>query len=140
MLPAHVRKPRDKAKVETGVQIVERQILAPLRRQNFFTVDALNRALAELLTTPNQRPFQKLDGSRASWFAEEKSALCPLPAQRYEHVVWKKAKVHLDYHVEIDHRYYSVPHVLIGKTVEVRLTDSTVELLHRGQRVAAHPP
>lgn len=138
VLPARVRKPRDKAKVETGVQIVERQMLAPLRHQSFFSLASLNRALAESLATLNQRPFQKLDGSRASWFAEEKSALRPLPAQRYEHALWKKAKVHLDYHVEIDHRYYSVPHVLIGKTVEVRLTDSTVELIHRGQRIAAH--
>lgn len=138
VLPARVRKPRDKAKVETGVQIAERQILAPLRHQRFFSLAALNRALAESLTALNQRPFQKLDGNRASWFAEEKATLRPLPAQRYEHAVWKKAKVHLDYHVEIDQRYYSVPNGLIGKTVEVRLADSTVELLYRGQRVAAH--
>lgn len=138
VLPARVRKPRDKAKVETGVQIVERHILAPLRHQRFFSLASLNRALAEGMVALNQRPFQKLDGSRASWFVEEQSSLHPLPAARYEHAIWKKAKVHLDYHVEIDHRYYSVPHGLIGKTVEVRLTDSTVELIHRGQRVAAH--
>jgi transposase len=88
VLPARVRKPRDKAKVETGVQIVERQILAPLRHQTFFSLATLNRALAEGLVALNQRPFQKLDGSRASWFAEEKSALRPLPAQRYEHALW----------------------------------------------------
>lgn len=138
VLPARVRKPRDKAKVETGVQIVERQILAPLRHQIFFSLAALNRALDESLEELNRRPFQKLDGHRASWFAEEKPTLRPLPAQRYEHAVWKKAKVHLDYHVEIEHRYYSVPHALIGRTVELRLTDTTVEIIHRGQRVAAH--
>ncbi len=138
VLPARVRKPRDKAKVETGVQIVERQILAPLRHQTFFSLATLNRVLAESLAALNQRPFQKLDGSRASWFADEQSTLRPLPERRYEHATWKRAKVHLDYHVEIDHRYYSVPHGLIGKTVEVRLTESAVELIHRGQRVAAH--
>jgi len=139
ILPARVRKPRDKAKVEVGVQVVERWILARLRHSTFFSLAALNQAIAELVTELNQKPFQKRDGSRTSVFAAtDQPALCPLPADRYEFAAWKKAKVHLDYHVEVERRWYSVPHALVGKTVTVRLTAQAVEIFHRGQRVAAH--
>lgn len=139
ILPARVRKPRDKAPVENGVLIVERQILAPLRHQTFFSLGDLNAAICARLTVLNAQPFQKRDGSRLSIFeAIEKPVLRPLPVQRYEYASWKKAKVHLDYHVEVEHRYYSVPHALIGKTVDVRMTVSAVEIFLRGGRVAAH--
>jgi len=139
ILPARVRKPRDKAKVEVGVQIVERWILARLRNLTFFSLAALNQAIAGLVAELNQKPFQKREGSRASVFAAvDQPALRPLPRDRYDYAIWKKAKVHLDYHVEVERRYYSVPHALVGKTVEVRLTSSTIEIFNQGQRVAAH--
>jgi transposase len=140
ILPARVRKPRDKAKVETGVQIVERWILARLRNRTFFGLDELNAAIAVLLEEINTRPFKKLDGCRRSRFAElEVSALRPLPRSRYEFGEWRRAKVHPDYHVEVKRAYYSVPYRLIGQRVDVRITASAVEIFHRGTRVAAHP-
>jgi transposase len=120
--------------------VVERWILARLRHQQFFSLAALNQAIAALIAELNRKPFQKRPGSRASVFAQaEAPALRPLPVEPYEYAAWKKAKVHLDYHVEVERRYYSVPHSLVGKTVTVRLTQRTVEVFHRGQRVAAHP-
>ena len=138
ILPARVRKPRDKAAVESGVLLVERWILARLRDATFFSLAALNDAIRVLIAELNAKPFQKREGSRASVFAVEKMALRALPASAYEYATWKKAKVHLDYHVEIERRYYSVPHALIGRTVDVRLTATGVEIFHRGQRVAIH--
>lgn len=139
VLPARVRKPRDKAPVETGVQIVERQVLAPLRNQTFFSLAELNDALRPLVAELNRRPFQKREGSRQSVFeSAERPALKPLPLERYEYALWKKAKVHLDYHVDVERHYYSVPYLLIGKTVDVRRTAATVEIYLRNQRVAAH--
>lgn len=139
VLPARVRKPRDKAKAESGVLVVERWILARLRHQTFFSLAELNAAIRSLVDALNARPFQKREGSRASVFeAHDRPALRSLPAARYEYAVWKKAKVHLDYHVDVERHYYSVPHGLIGKTVDVRLCASTVEIFHRGSRVAAH--
>ena len=138
ILPARVRKPRDKASVESGVLLVERWILARLRDATFFSLAALNEAIRVLIAELNAKPFQKREGSRASVFAAEKIALRALPQADYEYATWKKAKVHIDYHVEIERRYYSVPHALIGKTVDVRLTASGVEIFQRGQRVAVH--
>jgi transposase len=139
VLPARVRKPRDKAKVEVGVLVVERWILARLRNRTFFSLAELNVAIAGLVKELNERPFKKREGSRASVFAEvERPALRPLPPTTYEFATWKKAKVHLDYHVEIERAYYSVPYALIGKTVEARLTANTVEIFHRQQLVARH--
>jgi transposase len=139
ILPARVRKPRDKAVVESGVLLVERWILARLRDRTFFSLAALNAALRELTDELNAKPFQKREGSRVSVFADvERPALRPLPEARYEYATWKKAKVHLDYHVEIERRYYSVPYGLVGRTVDVRLTARAVEIFHRGKRVAAH--
>ncbi len=139
ILPARVRKPRDKAKVEAGVLVVERWILARLRHRTFFSLGALNAAIAELLEQLNTRPFKKLDGCRRTRFLElDRPALQPLPVRAYEFGEWRRAKVHPDYHVEVQHAYYSVPYRLIGQQVDVRLTASGVEVFHRGQRVAAH--
>jgi transposase len=139
VIPARAARPRDKAKVETGVLLVERWILARLRNRQFFTLSALNAAIAELLHELNARPFKKLPGSRASAFAEiDRPALQPLPAQPYEFAEWKKVRVHIDYHIEFDLHYYSVHHALVGKQLDARGTASTVELFHRGVRVASH--
>jgi len=139
VIPTRVRKPRDKAKVETGVQIVERQILAPLRTRTFFAIAEANEAIWELLAQLNERPFQKLPGSRKSVFEElEKPALRPLPPQPYVLSQWKKAKVNIDYHIEVDGHYYSVPYKYAHQAVETRLTQNTVEVYFEGRRIAAH--
>jgi len=139
ILPARARRPRDKAKVEVGVQVVERWILARLRNRTFFSLAELNSAIAQLLVDLNARTFKRREGSRASLFAEiERAALRALPLTRYQFATWKKAKVHLDYHVEVERAYYSVPYKLIGKTVEVRLSAHSVEIFYRQQLVAAH--
>ena len=139
ILPARVRKPRDKAKVEAGVLVVERWILARLRQRTFFSLGELNAAIAELLEQLNNRPFKKLEGCRRSRFVGlDQPALRPLPAQRYEFAEWRRAKVHPDYHIEIKRAYYSVPYRLIGEQVDVRLTASSVEIFHGRERVAAH--
>ncbi|WP_449246788.1 IS21 family transposase [Desulfarculus baarsii] len=139
VIPARVRKPRDKAKGEVGVQIVERWILAPLRNRRFFSLEELNRAIAELLEELNARPMAKTGASRRERFeAEERAVLRPLPASEYEPAVWKKAKVHLDYHVEVDQRYYSAPYTLAGKQVEIRAGRRIVEIFHEGKRIASH--
>lgn len=139
ILPARVRKPRDKAKAETGVQIVERQLLAPLRDHRFFSVLEINQALREPLAKLNAQPFQKLEGSRNSWFeSRERAALLPLPAEAFEPGIWATAIVGIDYHVSVQNHFYSVPYRLIGRQLEVRLTAHTVELFEQGKRVAAH--
>lgn len=139
VLPTRVAKPRDKAKVEVGVQVVERWILARLRKHTFFSLAELNREIRRLLDNLNDRPFQKLEGSRRSLFETlDRPALRPLPAVRYEYARWKKARVNIDYHVEIERHYYSVPHALVRKEVDVRIASATVEILHGGRRVAAH--
>ena len=138
-LPARPYKPRDKAKVEVAVQVVERWILARLRHRTFHSLFALNLAIRELLTALNERPFKKLPGSRRSQFeALDRPALQPLPAQPYEYAEWRKARVGLDYHVEVDKHYYSVPHALLRQQLDVRLTEKTVEIFQRGQRVTVH--
>lgn len=139
IIPARIKHPRDKAKVETGVQIAERQILAVLRDQRFFSVGQLNQAIAPLLAKLNDQPFQKLEGSRNSWFlAQEKAQLLPLPAAAFQLAVWLKAKVNIDYHVVVQNHYYSVHYSLVHQELDVRLTDHTVELFRHGNRVAAH--
>jgi transposase len=139
VLPARPRTPRDKATAESSVQVVTRWVLARLRHERFDTVAQVDAAIAALLPSLNERPFQKLPGSRASVFAElDAPALMPLPAQRYELARFKTVKVHIDYHVEIEAHRYSVPHALVGQTLEARITRHALELLLRGQRVAAH--
>ncbi|SDX38084.1 Transposase [Thiocapsa roseopersicina] len=139
VVPARVRKPRDKAKAETGVQIVERWILAALRHQSFFSLSALNTAIAALLERLNQRPFKKLPGSRRTAFETiDRPALRPLPLTPYVYATWKRVRVNIDYHVEVDGHYYSVPYTLVKQALDVRLTDHTVECFHHRQRIASH--
>jgi transposase len=139
VIPTRVRRPKDKAKVEVGVQIVERWILARLRDRQFFSLPQLNRAIADLLPELNGKPFQKMPGSRQSMFESiDRPALKPLPAQTYQYAQWKKATVNVDYHIEVARHYYSVPHTLIKKRIDVRITDTTVECFYKGKRVASH--
>lgn len=139
VLPARPRSPKDKATAESSVQVIGRWVLARLRHHRFDTVAQVDAAIAALLPSVNDRPFQKLPGSRASVFAElDAPALMPLPPQPYELARFKTVKVHIDYHIEVDGHRYSVPHALVGQTLEARLTQNGVELLLRGQRVAAH--
>ena len=139
VLPARVRRPRDKAKVEVGVQVVERWILAALRHRTCFSLAELNAAIAELLQRLNARALRKLPGSRRSLFEQlDRPALRPLPTERYVFAEWKKVRVNIDYHVEVAGHYYSVPHALARRPLDVRLTAHTVECLYRGQRVASH--
>lgn len=119
--------------------IIERWILAQLRNRSFFSLAELNPAIAELLEELNNRPMRHVGKSRRELFEEiERVALRPLPATPFEYAEWKWAKVHPDYHVEIDKTFYSVPYRLIGRTVEVRLTHRVVEIFHDHQRVACH--
>jgi transposase len=139
VMPARPRKPRDKAKVEAGVLLVERWILAALRKRTFFSVGELNRAIQELLERLNQHGFRKLPGCRAELFARlDRPALRPLPAERYSFAEWKTATVNIDYHVELKDHFYSVPYSLAGQKVDLRYSATTVEVLHRGVRVASH--
>ena len=139
VIPARVRKPKDKAKVEAGVQLVERWILARLRNRTFFSLAELNEAIGHLLEDLNNRPFKKLPGSRRSMFEElDKPALKPLPLNRYEYAEWKKARVNIDYHVEVDGHYYSVPYRLAREEVEVRKTSAIIEMFCKGNRAASH--
>jgi transposase len=139
VIPARPRHPKDKAKVEAGVLLVERWILARLRRQRFFSLDELNQQIAGLLVQLNQRPFKKLPGCRASAFAElDRPALRALPGQRYEFAEWKVATVGIDYHVEVAGHYYSVPFRFARQKVDVRMTATTIEVFQRGQRIASH--
>ena len=139
VLPARVAKPQDKAKVETGVQLVERWCLAPLRNHTFFSLAELNRELAQRLASLNDRPFQKMEGNRRLLLETlERPALKPLPASVFEYCEWKKARVNIDYHIQVEKHLYSVPYLLVREEVDVRLTARTIEVLHRGKRVAAH--
>lgn len=139
VIPARVRRPKDKAKVETAVQIVERWILAALRNRTFFSLTELNKAISELLSQLNARPFKKLSGSRLSWFKKiDQPALMPLPQSRYVLAQWKHAKVNIDYHVELERHYYSVPYQLVHEKVDLRYTSTTVEIFHQSKRIASH--
>jgi len=139
IIPARPYKPRDKAKVEAGVLIAERWILAALRNRTFFSLAEANAAIRERVTWLNNRPFKKLEGSRASLFAElDRPALRPLPERAYEYATWKGAKVSIDYHVEWERHYYSVPYQLVGEHADVRASARTIEVFVRGRRVASH--
>lgn len=139
IVPARVRKPRDKAKAESGVLLVERWILAVLRNRTFFSLAELNQAIRELLVRLNERAFKKLDGCRKSLFEQlDRPALKPLPAMRHEVSSWKKARVGIDYHIELEGHYYSVPFTLARQEVELRFTATTLEVFHKGRRVASH--
>jgi transposase len=140
VIPARVRRPKDKAKVEVGVQVVERWILARLRNWKFFNLADLNRAIHKLLEDLNGRTMRHLGKSRRELFEIlDQPVLKPLPKTSYEFATWKKARVHIDYHVEFDKHYYSVPYTLIRKEVFIRATECTVEVFYKHRRVASHP-
>lgn len=139
ILPARPAAARDKAKVEVGVQIVERWILARLRHETFCSLAALNARIWELLVDLNARTMRRYQASRQELFERlDRPALRPLPSTPFVHGEWKLARVNIDYHVEVDGHYYSVPYALVQAPVDVRVTAMTVEIFHRGQRVAAH--
>lgn len=139
IVPARPGHPRDKAKVEVAVQVAQRWILARLRNETFFSLEALNARIAELLEDLNARPMKRLRASRRELFERyEREALKPLASEAYVISEWTGAKLDEGYHVRIEDHFYSVPHVLVGEVVEMRLTSSTVEVFHGGARVAAH--
>ncbi len=139
VIPARVRRPKDKPKVEVSVQIAERWILAMLRNRTFFSLAELNAAIRECLAVINTRPMQKLGISRRQLFEEiDRPALRPLPETRYELAHWKPCTVSIDYHVEVERNYYSVPYQLLRERVDVRYTSSTVEVFFKSRRVASH--
>lgn len=139
VIPTRPRKPRDKAKVEAAVLMAERWIIAVLRNRRFYSLGEANAAIAQCLEKLNARPFKKMEGSRRELFETlDRPALRPLPKDRYQVGYWKKVRVNIDYHVEVDRHYYSVPYQLAGEIVYRRLSASTVEVFCKGRRVASH--
>ena len=139
VLPARPGHPKDKAKVEVGVQITERWVLARLRNRRFFSLVEVNTAIAALLPDLNERAFKRLPGCRRSAFETiDAPALKPLPAQPMEIAQFKNARVNIDYHIAFEGHYYSVPQQHVGQVVELRITATSVEVLLRRQRIAAH--
>ena len=140
IVPARVRKPRDKSVAESSVDLVERWIIGPANEMTFYTLEEFNGFCFERAAWLNARDFSAKDGSRDSVFeGEERMRLMPLPAERYEMCEWRSAKVAPDYHVTVDYMHYSVDHSLIGKQVDVKLTSSSVTVMHGGVVVAKHP-
>jgi len=139
VIPARVRRPKDKAKVEGGVLIAERWILAALRDQKFFSLGEVNEAVRKLLYKLNEHPFKKMQGCRKESFEKlERGALSPLPERRYVVAEWKRVGVNVDYHVDVDGHYYSVPYTLLRQEVMARYTRHSVELFHKSRRIAVH--
>ena len=139
-MPTRASKPRDKAKVEAGVLLVTRWITAALRHRTFFSITELNTAIRELLERLNTRKFKKLDSSRRQLFeAIDKPALKPLPIERYQYAEWKRATVNIDYHIEVEGHFYSVPYQLVRQKVDVRITSDTIGVLFKGKRIISHP-
>lgn len=139
IMPARPYKPRDKAKVEAAVLLAERWLIAVLRHEKFFSLPDLNQAIAFHLERLNQRPFRKREGTRALLYATlDRPALQPLPYERYVMAEWKTVRANIDYHVEVDHHYYSVPYQLRGEELESRSTATMVEIFYHGKRVASH--
>jgi len=139
IIPARVRRPKDKAKAEVGVQIVQRFVLAGLRNRTFFSLAEANAAIRERLEILNYRSFKKLPGSRISRFLElDKPALLPLPETHYQYAQWKKVLLGIDYHFDVEGHFYSAPHKLYREELHARYTETTVECFHRGSRVASH--
>lgn len=139
VVPARIRAPKDKAKVEVGVQGIQRWLLAPLRDCTFFSVAEINQALIPLLKAYNERPFQALIGSRYSQFLDiETPALKPLPAERYQFAQWKKARAGIDYHISIEKHHYSVPYAYLKEIIDVRISDRLIECFVNGKKIATH--
>jgi transposase len=140
IIPARVAKAQDKAKVESGVLQVEHWVLAPLRNRTFFSLSELQEAIAEKLEALNNRPFQKLETTRRLLFETlEKPVLKALPVHPYVYADWKSARVNIDYHIEVDHHYYSVPYQLVREKLDVRFTATSIEVFFKGRRIASHP-
>ncbi|MEL7314851.1 MAG: IS21 family transposase, partial [Cyanobacteria bacterium J06559_3] len=140
VIPARPKAPRDKAKVEKAVQIVEQQILAPLRHHHFSSFSALNAAIRPLLKRLNERPMAGYGLSRLELFKQvDQPALKPLPEHPFVLARWKQAKVNLDYHIEVEKHYYSVPHWYVRRQVQVKITELTIEVFCEHQRIALHP-
>ncbi|MCZ6655188.1 MAG: IS21 family transposase [Planctomycetota bacterium] len=139
VIPARPRKPQDKAKVESAVLVAQRWILARLRDRTFFSITELNQAIRELLDQLNNRPMQKLGVSRRQlWEQLDRPALKPLPLERYAMGEWSKCRVNIDYHIEVEKHYYSVPYQLVHERVEARNTTSIVEIYYKGRRITSH--
>ena len=139
VLPARIRAPRDKAKVEEAVQNVERRILAVFRDRKFTSIAELNQAIAPLLEELNNRELQEYGCSRWKlWEVLDKPALRALPAKAFELGTWKIAKLNIDYHIELNRHYYSAPYQLRGKKIEIFFTEKTVSVFHEEKRVAHH--
>ena len=140
VIPARVRKPRDKGKVEAAVLVAQRWILAALRHQTFYHLHELNAAIAALLAKLNDRVMRHVKESRRSLYERlERPALKPLPAAPYEYAEWKQVKLNIDYHASFEEHWYSAPYTLTGEALWCRAAQRTVELFHQGQRVASHP-
>lgn len=138
IIPARVRSPKDKATVEGAVGNISSFVLASIRNQIFFTLREMNAVIREKLHAFNHKPFQKKDGSRATWFAEERAFMLPLPRNSYEMSLWKTATVSFNYHIAVDEQYYSVPFDYIKRKVDVRVTRSVVEIFFEGSRICSH--
>ena len=139
VIPAHIRQPRQKARAESGVLLAQRWILARLRNTPLFSLDQANREIARLLHAMNRRPFKKLPGTRLSQFEIlDRPAMRPLPATRYEYADWARVRVQINYHVQVDGHFYSVPYTLVGEELDARYTATIMECLYRGNRVASH--
>ena len=139
VVPARPARPKDKAKVERAVQVAQRWILARLRNETFFTLDALNVRIAELLEELNARKMRLYGASRRELFERiEKAALMPLPTERFSYAEWKKVRVNIDYHVAVEGHFYSAPYELVREEMEARISATTVELYRRGERVTSH--
>jgi transposase len=140
IIPARVARAQDKAKVESGVLQVEHWVLAPLRNRTFFSLSELQEAIAEKLEALNNRPFQKLETTRRLLFETlEKPVLKALPVHPYVYADWKSARVNIDYHIEVDHHYYSVPYPLVREKLDVRFTATSIEVFFKGRRITSHP-
>ena len=140
IVPARPRKPKDKAKAEVGVQIIERWILARLRHHTFFSLAELNHCIRALLDEVNNKPFKQLNGTRQQWFEIiDKPALLPLPKHAYQYTDIKTVKVNVDYHIQYDNHLYSVPHHLVGERLELHAKDNLIELYFHNKRITSHP-
>jgi transposase len=139
LVPARPLKPKDKAKAEVGVQIIERWILARLRHHTFFSLYELNHCIKALLEEVNNKPFKQLKGTRQQWFESiDKPALLPLPRQAYQYTDIKIVKVNIDYHLQYDQHFYSVPHQLVGEKLELHAKEHLIELYFHNKRIASH--
>lgn len=140
VLPVRVRKPRDKGKVENAVQNVERWVIAPIRNRTFFSLAEANQAVREKLDALNNKVMLASGRTRRQEFEDiDRPDLRPLPEKPYKYAIRKTVRVNIDYYVEFDKHFYSVPHTLIHEDVSLRVTEYLVEISHRSKRVATHP-